>query len=219
MLFRILALTHKDILLEWRQKHSFYGVLLYMASTVFILYLSMEENPEPQVWNSIFWLIQLFVCVNAVAKSFIQDSRGRMLYYQSICSPIEYILSKLIYNLILMLIMSLISLAFMLFFLSNPLKNIMVFTGITLLGGAGLSLAFTLMSAIASKTRQNASLIAILGFPVILPQLLLLMRLSGVAFEATFQSGAVSQLIVLVSLMDILVIILGIVLFPFLWKD
>jgi heme exporter protein B len=190
-----------------------------MASTVFILYLSLEESPEAQIWNSMFWLIQLFVCVNAVAKSFMQDSRGRMLYYLSLSSPVEYIVSKLLYNLMLMMAMSLISLSFMLFFLSNPLKQTGIFTGITLLGGAGLSLTFTLMSAIASKTRQNASLIAILGFPVILPQLLLLMRLSGIAFEEHFQSGAITQLVVLLSLMNVLVIILGIVLFPFLWKD
>ena len=43
-------------------------------------------------------------------------------------------------------------------------------------------MVFTLMSAIAAKAQQNAALIAILGFPVILPILLLLMRLSQSAF-------------------------------------
>jgi heme exporter protein B len=219
MLQRILALTGKDLLLEWRQQHSFYGVLLYMASTVFVLYLSLPEGPDSQVWNSIFWLLQLFICVNAVAKSFLQESRGKMLYYYLIASPVEFILSKLLYNTLLMAAMTSISLFLMMFFLDNPVSKSGLFLGISILGGFGISLVFTLMSAIAAKAQQNASLMAILGFPVLLPQLLLLMRLSKAAFNEVFREGAVLQLAGIIGLLDILVISLALVLFPFLWKD
>ena len=33
-------------MLELRQKHTFYGILLYIASTIFVLYLSMPGSPE-----------------------------------------------------------------------------------------------------------------------------------------------------------------------------
>jgi heme exporter protein B len=216
---RISALFKKDILLEFRQKHTFYGILLYIAATIFVIYLSMSESPNAVVWNSLFWVIQLFVCVNAVAKSFLQESRGRMLYFYSICSPVEFIISKLIFNVILMLIMSLISLALFSLFLDNPMQNGLKFIGIVILGGTGISLVFTLMSAIAAKAQQNAALIAILGFPVILPQLMLIIRLSKTAFAEVFRDGAVMQLIGLTSVMDLLVVVLAIVLFPYLWKD
>ena len=179
----------------------------------------MSESPNALVWNSLFWVIQLFVCVNAVAKSFLQESRGRMLYFYSICSPVEFIISKLIFNVILMLMMSLISLALFSLFLDNPVQNGLKFIGIVLLGGTGISLVFTLMSAIAAKAQQNAALIAILGFPVILPQLMLIIRLSKTAFAEVFRDGAVMQLIGLTSVMDLLVVVLAIVLFPYLWKD
>ncbi len=91
--------------------------------------------------------------------------------------------------------------------------------GIVLLGGTGLSLVFTLMSAIAAKAQQNAALIAILGFPVILPQLLLLMRLSRAAFGEIFREGALWQLAGLTAGLDILVVVMAIILFPYLWKD
>jgi heme exporter protein B len=55
-------------------------------------------------------------------------------------------------------------------------------------------MVFTLMSAIAAKAQQNAALIAILGFPVILPILLLLMRLSQSAFAEVFREGALLQI-------------------------
>jgi heme exporter protein B len=218
MLNRIITLFKKDVLLEFRQKHTFYGILLYIASTIFVLYLSIDR-PDANVWNGLFWVIQLFICVNAVAKSFLQESRGRMLYFYSIASPVEFIIAKMFYNLLLMIVMSLLSLFLFVVFLSNPVDNSLRFIGIVVLGGASISIVFTLMSAIAAKAQQNAALIAILGFPVILPQLLLLMRLSKAAFAEVFREGAVLQLSGLILGLDVLVIALAVILFPYLWKD
>ena len=214
----ILRLLKKDLLLELRQQHTFYGVLLYIASTIFVLYLSIDELPA-NVWNGLFWVIQLFICINTVAKSFLQESKGRMLYFYSVASPVEFIVSKLLYNIILMILMSVISLFLFFIFLDNPLNNSMQFIGIVILGGTGISMVFTLMSAIAGKAQQNAALIAILGFPVILPQLLLLMRLSKTAFAEIFKAGAVLQLTGLIIGLDVLVLVMAIVLFPYLWKE
>jgi len=214
----VFALLKKDLLLELRQQHSFYGILLYVASTIFVLYLSIN-NPEGEVWNGLFWIIQLFVCVNAVAKSFLQESRGRMLYFYIISGAKEFVIAKLIYNIILMLIMSLLSLGLFFVLLKNPLSNTLLFTGIVCLGGISLSLVFTLLAAIAAKAQQNAALMAILGFPLIIPQLLLLIRLSRVAFGEVFNEGALLQLSLLIVGLDIMVVALSIILFPFLWKD
>ncbi len=112
----IFTLLKKDLLLELRQQHTFYGVLLYIASTIFVLYLTIEE-PSSDVWNGLFWVIQLFVCVNTVAKSFIQESKGRMLYFYSVASPVQFIVAKLLYNILLMLLMSSISLLLFFIFL------------------------------------------------------------------------------------------------------
>ncbi|MGC4102041.1 heme exporter protein CcmB [Ferruginibacter sp.] len=219
MFKQVYALLKKDVLLELRQKHTFYGIILYIASTIFVIYLSFPDKPDGATWNSLFWIIQLFICVNAVAKSFLQEGRGRMLYFYSIASPVAFIISKMLYNLLLMLFMSCLSLLLFFFFLSNPASNALQFTAIVIIGGASISLVFTLMSAIAAKAQQNAALIAIMGFPVILPQLLLLMRLSKVAFAEVFRDGAVLQLSGMIIGLDVLVIVMAVVLFPYLWKD
>ena len=216
----VMALLRKDILLELRQQHTLYGILLYIASTVFVLSLALMDNEmDASVWNGLFWVIQLFVCVNAVAKSFLQESRGKMLYYFSIVSPVEFIIAKIIYNVGLMIGMSLVSLLLYSFFLSSPVSNALQFTGIVVLGGASISLVFTLMSAIAAKANQNAALVAILGFPVILPLLLLLMRLSKVAFNEIFRETALMQLSGLIIGLDALIVAMAIILFPYLWKE
>lgn len=215
---KIFILLKKDFLLDLRQQHTFFGILLYVASTIFVLYLAMGQ-PESTVYNGIFWMIQLFVCVNAVAKSFLQESKGRMLYYFSVTSPVSFIISKLIYSIIVMLVMTLLGLLLFRILLGNPVSNYLQFIGIACLGGVSLSLVFTLMAAIAAKAQQNAAVMAILGFPLIIPQLLLLIRLSKSAFGEVFREGALLQISLLLFALDILVIVLAIVLFPFLWKD
>jgi heme exporter protein B len=205
------------LLLEIRQQYTFYGILLYVVSTIFVLYMAMGQ-PEPNVWNGLFWMIQLFICVNAIAKSFLQESRGRMLYFYSIVSPRNFILSKLLFNLALMGLMNIISLILFAFMLGNPLDNAVKFIILSSFGGMSLSLVFTFIAAIAARAQHNAALMAIMGFPLIIPQLLLLMRLSNIAFSQVYQTGLISMLL-LIAALDAMVVALSVILFPFLWKD
>ena len=214
---QIISLVKKDVLLEMRQQYTFYGVLLYVASTVFIVYLSAGQ-PDEQTWNALFWIVQLFVSVNAVAKSFLQDSRGRMLYYYTISGAGNFIIAKMLFNALLMMLMSLLTLLIFMLLLGNPIIYFLKFSLISFVGGVGLSLLFTFLAAIAAKAQQQAALMAIMGFPIAVPQLLLLGKVSSKAFSDVAQTGWLQMLLLLVCL-DILIIILSIILFPFLWKD
>jgi len=212
----IYTLIKKDLLLEVRQQYSFYGILLYIIATIFVLYMTIRE-PETNVWNGLFWVIQLFICINAVAKSFLQETRGRMLYFYSIVNPRDFVLAKLIFNSVLMLLMSFLSLFLFSLFLGNPIKKVPQFVGLVMLGGWSLSLVFTFLSAIAAKAQQNAAIMAILGFPIIIPQLMLLMQLANTVFSD--KTGIAASTLLLIVMLDVLVIMLAVILFPFLWKD
>jgi heme exporter protein B len=142
-----------------------------------------------------------------------------MLYYYSITSPVVFILSKLTYNVILMLLMSVINLVLFTAFMGDLTTSFLQFFFISLVGAIGLSLVFTMLAAIASKAMQQASLMAILGFPIIIPQLLLLVRLSKTAFSEIFNQGVPTQLVLLLFALDILIIFMAVILYPFLWKD
>ena len=212
----IYTLIKKDLLLEVRQQYSFYGILLYIIATIFVLYMTIRE-PEPKVWNGLFWVIQLFICINAVAKSFLQETRGRMLYFYSIVNPRDFILAKLVFNSVLMLLMSFLSILLFSLFLGNPVQKFLPFIGLVLLGGWSLSLVFTFLSAIAAKAQQNAAIMAILGFPIIIPQLMLLMHLANTVFSD--KTGIAFSTLLLIVMLDVLVVMLAVILFPFLWKD
>ena len=59
---------------------------------------------------------------------------------------------------------------------------------------------------------------AIMGLPVIIPQLLLLMKISSVAFSKVVQEDLLQMVGLLVAL-DIMVVALAVILFSYLWKD
>lgn len=216
-IINIFTLLKKDLLLEFRQQYTFFGILLYIASTTFVIYLTMGE-PDDKVWNGLYWVTLLFICINAVARSFLQEGKGRMLYFYAITSPIDFILSKLIYNGILMILMSGLSLLLFTLLLGNPLQHFLLFFGISCLGGISLSLVFSFLAAIAAKAQQPSAIMAILGFPLIIPQLLLLIRIANIAFADIVQNG-LPQLVGLLSGFDLMIIALAYILFPFLWKD
>lgn len=214
---KILLLLKKDFLLEWRQKYSLYGVILYIVSTVFTIKM-LQDSPDGEVWNSLFWIVILFASINAVAKSFLQESKQRNIYYYSVHDPKDIIISKLIYNVVLMLGMSLITLLLFVLLLGNPSFDFLKFMQLSLLGGVSMALLFTTLAAIAGKAGGNSALIAILGLPIVIPQIILLADLSKPLFMKMAVSGWEQFLGVLI-LLDVLIIALSIILFPFIWKE
>ena len=212
-----ISLVKKDLLMEWRQKHTLFGVLLYVGSTVFVIYM-MSGQPEARTWNALFWLTQLFVAVNSVAKSFLQEHPHRFRYYFTLVKPSTFLMAKMLYSVLLMFIMSLVSLALYYLMLGWPLEQSGLFIAITLVGSLSLSAVFTFLSAIAARAQQNSSLMAILGFPIITPVLMILSKLALKALEPIYMPGWWGLAMVLIAL-DVLIIALGVILFPFLWQE
>jgi heme exporter protein B len=214
---QIWTLVRKDAAIEWRQKHTLFGVLLYVGSTVFATYM-MNGQPEPRVWNALFWLTQLFVTVNSVSKSFLQEPPARYRYYYSIVGPGAFMAAKLIYSILIQVLISVLSLLLFMLMLGNPLEQTGLFLLVTLMGSISLSTVFTFLSAIAAKAGQNAALMAILGFPVVMPILLILSKLATKAVMPVVQAGW-WQLALVLLLLILLVVALSLILFPFLWQE
>ncbi|GAA4456368.1 MAG: heme exporter protein CcmB [Chitinophagaceae bacterium] len=214
----VLYLIRKDALIEWRQKHTLFGVLLYVGSTVFAVYMMLNGQSDPKVWNALFWLLQLFVSVNAVAKSFLQESQARYRYYFTLVAPGSFMAAKMIYNIVLQLLISLLTLGLFSLMLGNPLKQASLFIAVASIGSVALSGVFTFLSAIAAKANQNAALMAILGFPIITPVLMILSRLAVKTVMPVYQEGWGTLAGVMGGLI-LLIFVLSLILFPFLWKE
>lgn len=213
----IKTLISKDLLLEWRSRYAIGGILLYVFSTIFIVYTAFI-NVQPQTWNAVFWIIVLFASVNAILKSFVQENSSQQLYYYSLVSPLAVILSKIIYNILLLLVLNLLTWLALSFVAGNPVRDFAQFFLAIFLGSVGLSITFTFISAISSKANNNATLMAILSFPLIIPILLTLIKMSANALRLVQDTGIQKDIIILFAI-DLILLGMAFVLYPFLWRD
>ena len=211
-------LVAKEFRLEWRRRYAFSGAVVYVLSTVFVCYLSFKRVPNVPTWNALLWIILLFVGVNAVAKSFLQESRGQWLYQYSLCSPQAIILAKILYNAGLVTVLALTCLGCYTLLVGNPIQDLGQFLLAVVLGGIGFSSTLTLISAIAAKTDNNPSLMAILSFPLILPLLLTLIAFSKNAVDGLPWSVNAKYIGALGGI-NLVVLALSYLLFPYLWRD
>lgn len=211
-------LIKKEVVLEWRSKYALNGVLLYVVSTVFVCYMSFLSI-EKLTWNALFWIIMLFASINAIAKSFLQESKGRQLYIYTLVSPTALILAKTIYNSLLMIILTVIALLFYTLVFDFPKDtDILMYFVAAILGSLSFSTIFTMVSAIASKTGNGGMLMAILSFPIIIPVLIVLIKFAKNAVDGLDRAVSLDE-IGLLGVINVLVMTVALLLFPYLWRE
>lgn len=217
LLNQIKYLVAKELKLEMRNKYALGGILIYVVSTVFVCYLSFKKVINPSTWNALFWIILLFASINAVAKSFISETSGRSLYLYTLVRAEAVIMSKIIYNSMLLIVLSGLCLGAYILFIGNIIQDINLFLLTLFLGSLGFSSLLTMVSAIASKTSNNFTLMAILSLPIMLPLLMVLIKLSKNAIDG-LDLWDVNSLLVLLFL-NVIIIALSYLLFRYLWRD
>jgi len=217
LLQQVRILVAKDLALEWRSKHAINSIVLYIVSTVFVCYQAFE-TVDTLVWNALFWIILLFASINAISRSFVQESQYRQLYYYSIASPKAIILSKIIYNVILMIFLALVTYFIYSIIFKNPVGDPTLYFFAVILGSISFATVFTMVSGISSKTGNNSTIMAILAFPVIIPLLILLLKLSSNALKGLERAASDKEIITLIAI-NVITVTISLLLFPYIWRD
>ena len=215
----ILSLIKKELLLEFRQKATIGGVLVYIIGTVFVSALCFKGKLDKPTWNALFLVITLFTSVTISGKSFFKETGGQALFNFLHYTPQQFIISKVIYNMLFMLCLSFITFFFYVFFIKNEVENMGLFVIILILASTGLAGVLSLMSAIASKASGNFAIMSILSFPVLLPIILVVIHLSKQAIDGIEWAGLGFDFLVILTALNILTIALSFILFPYLWRD
>jgi heme exporter protein B len=217
----VLTLIHKEFLIDWRDKQAWSSIALYVLATVYVVYLAFQKIIEPEVWNALLWIILLFTGFNVVSRTYDQDRDGRALYLYTLASAQQVILAKTLYSGLFMLVVGLFTAMIFGFFLPFPTSNTpepLLFTSAIMLGSLGITSTLGLISAIAWKTGANSGMIAILGFPVVIPLLMAIIRYS----EGIISGFSWSLLDVYAFALALLILLgtaLGYILFPYIWRE
>lgn len=212
---RLWELIRFETHLEFRLRTAIYSLLVFGGSSVFTAALAYRKPLPADDWIALFWVVNLFVAVQAVSKSFLGLTEGQQLYWFQLADSGQIILAKLAYNALLMLTLVLILGLVFASLLGFPFTEPLQVLPIAVAGGIGLAASLTLISALAAAARQRTTLMAVLSFPLLFPMLLGLIRLSQKTAE-NLPTGADWRFVL--GLMG-LQIGLSWLLFPYLWRE
>ncbi len=215
----ITSLIKKEFQLEFRQKSTLGGVLVYVIGTIFVSALCFKGKLDKPTWNALFWVISLFTSVTISGKSFVKETGGQALFSYLYYDPRHFILAKTLYNMVFMLALSLVTFFFYGFFIKNEVENLPLFLMVLCLASSGLAGILSLMSAIAGKAGGSFAMMSILSFPVLMPLILVIIRLSKQAVDGIEWAGVSADLMVILLALNVLSVALSFLLFPYLWRD
>lgn len=217
----VLHLLSHEFKLELRDKTVLGSIFLYVVSTIFLCFIALKKFNDINLFNTLFWIITVFTSLNASIKSFANESSSKQLFIYTLVPPQALIFSKIIYNTILIILvtgLNLLLFGFLFDFKFYEAMNFEMYALSALLGCIGLSTILTLVSAIASKTNNNVGLISILAFPLLLPLLLTTIEFSLIAIKG-FDWSFANKYIMLLGGINVLIVTLSYILFPYLWRE
>ena len=217
----IAHLLKLELLLDLRQKHALGGLLLYVVSAIYVCFLAMRRVIDVPVWNALFWIILLFAAFNALSRSFQREDQGRQLYLYTLAGPRSVVLARMLYSALLMIALSLASLFFYTVLVGDEAlekARLVEFLLAVVLGAIGFAAVLTLISAIAARAGNGLGLMAVLGFPLVIPMLLSVMRASKLAVDGIGMEVSGRYFLGLAAI-DALTAVLAWLLFPYLWRD
>lgn len=210
------AIMQRELRHELRSRRSWLAILLYISSVVYVTYLAFQHDLDPVTWNALFWILIIFISMFAASGSFA-GREGEMLYIYTLVSPRKFIMARLIYNGIFMLLVSIAAFIAYCLFVGNPVGSIWIFFTTLLLAVWGISSLLTMSFAIAIKGGGGFTLMAIVSFPLLVPLLITAQHLSSLSMQVD-PTEYLGNMLALFSL-DALIGALCYLLFPYLWRD
>jgi heme exporter protein B len=145
-------------------------------------------------------------------------SKGQLIYWYTMVSPRTFVMAKMAYNAFFVWLLNMIQGILLVFYFGSQWLQPSSF-GILLLaillGSSAMGIGLTMASSIAQRTQQPTTILAILGFALLMPTLF--------AFVALLNGLLIGQIPYLawplIILMNVVPFLLSSILFPYLWRD
>ncbi len=182
---RILNNIKKDFLIEFRNRSAINISFAFAGITTLSVSLAAGGTPfTPVVHAILFWIILFFSAMSGLAHIFIREEEEKNALFLSLYyTPEEIYLSKLVFNIILFLSISVIVTTLYLFFLQVLPVYLMLFFLTVLSGSIAIASVTTILGAMVSKAGSGSSLFTVISFPVLLPVLWTAISLTAVSID------------------------------------
>lgn len=211
----------KEVVSEFRTRYALNALLMFVVTTLSMILFSIgAESPSQDILSGTLWIVIFFSAMSGLSRTFVaEEERGTSLTLRLLTSANSVYLGKLLYNIVLILVLSLfIALAYLLIIKEFIVQSYAIFWVTIFLGSIGLASASTILAAIIAKANTKGTLFPVLAFPVLLPLLLTAINATKMATEGAFFTEAIKEFQILISFI-IVMIAASVLLFDYVWKD
>ena len=173
----VFTIAKKDLKIEFRTKHTITSMLLFAGITllIFSYVVGLYVKSVPDIGPAILWLILIFTGMIGLSRAFVREKELGTLegLKLSPVSPEEILTGKIIYNFILMLIVTVIVFPLFIVFLNFPIEGSVALALFLLaLGNLGFVIVGSAISVIVMNARARELLLPVILFPVLFPVIL-----------------------------------------------
>jgi heme exporter protein B len=217
---KVFAVYQKDLRLELRSKYAVNAIFLFGVTTLTLVSYSLgQRGLSPDILSALFWVILFFASMAGLAQVFIREEEaGTSLALRLTADPTAIYIGKLLFNLTLMSLLTLVIAPLFFVFMGAPTENLPLFFLVAVLGVIGLCAATTLVAAIISRTAVKGALFAVLSFPIMVLLLMLLVGATTKVLDNRPLGDITSELQGLVAY-AVVMITASLMLFRFVWQD
>ena len=137
---KCLTMLVKDLKLELRDKYALNAVLMFGITTLAVVSFSLgQRNLPPHLLGALFWVIMFFSAMSGLAHIFIREEEsGTSLALRLAAPPDAVYIGKLLFNLILLSVLTVIITPLFFIFTNAPVSSAIDFIPILILGVLGL---------------------------------------------------------------------------------
>jgi len=210
-------LIRLEAALDLRNKQTLYSVLLYAVMVAYALSLAFGGRVAPVTGIALLWIVLLFSGLQAAQRSAILQSGPRFFTAAQWAGPREWALAKMIYQMIFQSILAAITWLIFKLWIEIEMSREGLFLLLIMLGASAFAATTTFMASIAYRSKISMGLIGILSIPLMLP--ILLTGISGSVAITQSVAGEFGGYFGALGGLNAIVLILGYLLFPYLWND
>lgn len=209
--------------LEWRQGHQLAAVGLFAVASVYVAFQSADRETGAGSWTAMLWLVYLFSGFTAIGRLFDRERSATRRYLLWTVPPMGLMLGKLLHAVLTTTALTGLVLAAFTLFLGWPTgTETKVDAGLLLLaawlGGLSMTTTLVFVTAIASQVRQGSGALgAVLGLPLLLPQLIIATRMTRGALDGT-PWAMLAELPLFLMALAAGTSIIACLLFPYIWR-
>jgi heme exporter protein B len=216
-----MAVLSKDLRAEIRNRTALNSILLFTVTALVVVGFAIGNAGLPgAVRGALLWVVLFFAAFSGLAHVFIhEEEAGTSQALRLTASAGAIYAGKLLFNLIVLVGITLVVVPLFVILLELNPRNPIGLAAVVFPGIIGLGSGATIVAAIIAKARGKGALYGALGFPILLPMLIIAVDATTMAVAGNrFSARLIADIVGLTAYATLIITASGL-LFPSVWED